>query len=524
MLEPNSSAPDKSGWRRDPPTILLAAVLILGLAAFVTPQFDPDFWWTARLGLEILARGVPLHNYFTFTAFTHPFISQEWGSEVIDAFLYRNFGMSAVILVFAAVTWMGFFLGVLRVNRPGRSRWVLAIGAALVVVSGLQVWGPSPQMFSFGLLGVLLTILDSYRRRPRFRLLAGLVPLFVLWGNLHGGFLIGLGVVGVYLVGEALAAYLRQPGALSWQSCRDLLVILVLAALAPMVNPNGFGIYLYPAKLLLSSVAQGSLNEWQPPDFHSPANIPALVLLLTTLLAARWARQTKLSDLLLGAAGLVLMLYAVRDIPIFAVLTLPLWADGVQGLADYLREARGARRSRRVRPAPKWFVAVVLVVVALAAGARVADQLSSPENSLQSSAYPVQVGRVICDGPTARVFAPYASAGWLLYRIDKRVQVGRHCAPDRVFIFGEVVLMGRTVLANYLAAETAGAGSLKILRNYGVTLVWQPRNSPLANLLRQSRGWSCVFATPSNELFAPDATARLWGAKRSGCGAPYPAG
>lgn len=519
MLDPTSNAPPNAAWRPDPPTILFASVLILGLAAFTTPQFDPDFWWTARLGLEILARGVPLHNYFTFTAFTHPFISQEWGSEVIDALLYRHFGMTAVILVFAAVTWMGFFLGVIRVNRPGRSRWVLSIGAALVVVSGLQVWGPSPQMFSFGLLGVLLTILDAYRRRPRTRLLLGLIPVFVVWGNLHGGFLIGLGVVGVFLVGEALSVYLRQPGAIGWHACRDLLAFLVLAALAPMVNPNGTGIYLYPAKLLLSSVAQGSLNEWQPPDFHSAANIPVLVLLLSTLLAARWARQTSTSDHLLAVAGLLLMLYAVRDIPIFAVLVLPLWADGVQGLTEFLRQAREPHRSRRVRPAPRWFVAVVLLLVAVASGARMIGQVASPENSLQSSAYPVQVGRVICHGPTARVFAPYASGGWLLYRIDHRVPVGIGCAPDRVFIFGEVVLMGRTVLADYLTAESAGAGSLGILRSFAVTLVWQPRDAPLANLLRQTRGWSCVFATSSNELFAPSSSAHRWDSTRSGCGA-----
>ncbi|EQD59341.1 hypothetical protein B1B_08248, partial [mine drainage metagenome] len=133
----------------NPPTILLGAVLILGFAAFTTPQFDPDFWWTARIGLEILSRWVPQHNYFTFTASSHPFISQEWGSEAIDGFLYSHFGMTPVILMFAAVTWVGFFLGVMRVNHPDRSRWVLAVGAALVVISGVQIWGPSPQMFSF---------------------------------------------------------------------------------------------------------------------------------------------------------------------------------------------------------------------------------------------------------------------------------------------------------------------------------------------------------------------------------------
>lgn len=505
-----------SSWAPDPPTIFFGAVLILAFAAFTTPQFDPDFWWTARIGLEILARGVPLHNYFTFTAATHPFISQEWGSEVIDALLYTHLGMVAVVLMFAAVTWIGFFLGVIRVNHEGRSRWVLALGAALVVICGLQIWGPSPQMFSFGLLGVLLTMLDSYRRRPRRALLLWLVPLFVLWGNLHGGFLIGLGVIAVVLAGETLELYLRRPGALPKRALWEMLLALVASALAPMVNPNGYGIYLYPAKLLLSPVAQGSLNEWQPPDFHSAANIPALVLLITMILTIRWATGTRLSDLLLAGAGVVLMLYAVRDIPIFAILCLPVWADGIQGFAQQVGRARGLGR-RRVRPAPVWFVALVLLMVVVAAGARVADQLASPENDLLGTAYPVQVGRVICDGPSARVFAPYGSSGWLLYRIDRSQPAGRDCAPDRVFIFGEVVLMGRQVMSAYLQAVDGGSASLATLRHYDVTLVWQPRGAPLAALLQRTPGWSCVFATSENVLYAPRGSAAAWHSSRKSC-------
>ena len=517
MQETPTPASPRAAWRWDPPTIFFVAVLILGLAAFTTPQFDPDFWWTARIGLEILARGsVPLHNYFTFTASTHPFISQEWASEVIDAWLYTHLGMTAVVLTFAVATWVGFFLGVIRADRAGRSRWVLAVGAALVLISGLQIWGPSPQMFSFGLLGILLTLLDAYRRRPRRRLLAALVPLFVVWGNLHGGFLVGLGVVAVFLVGEWLETYLRRPLAIGYPACRELLLAWGVAALAPMLNPNGTGIYLYPAKLLLSHVAQASLNEWQPPDFHSVATLPTLFLLLTTLLTARWAGRTRLSDLLLAAAGTVLMLYAVRDIPIFAVLVLPLWADGVQGFLSHLGQARRFAPVRR-RPAPAWFVASVLLIVALAAGARMLDQLHSPENDLTGSAYPVAVGRVICQGPTARVFAPYGSSGWLLYRIDHRTPLGRSCAPDRVFIFGEVVLMGRQVMSDYLTAVSGGAGSLAVLREHGVNLVWQPRGAPLTTLLLRTPGWRCVFATSSNVLMATGATAPAWHSSRADC-------
>ncbi|MGH7608627.1 MAG: hypothetical protein ACREOD_01595 [Candidatus Dormibacteria bacterium] len=501
----------------DGPSVLLLAIAILGFAAFTQPQFDPDFWWHLRVGLDILASGVPQHNAYTFTAASHPFITQEWGSEALYALLYRAWGMAPVILLMAAVTWVGFVLGVLRAQRPGLSRWVLALGAGLVVVSGLQIWGPSPQMFTFGLLGILLVLLDRYRAQPRRRLLLVLIPLFVVWGNLHGGFLVGLGVIAVFLAGECLSAWMGRPGSLAPGQLRDLGLVLGLSALAPMVNPNGFGIYLYPLRLLLSPVAQGSLNEWQPPNFHSLASLPVLLLLLSLVVVGRWARQVHLADLLLAGAGTLLLLYAVRDIPIFAVLALPLWADGLQGLVDEVARARRRASRRRRRSAPIWFVGAITALALVAGVVRVSAQLSSPYDQLQGSYYPAQVGRVICNGPPARVFAPYGSAGWLLYRLDHRQAAGRGCAPDRVFVFGEVDLMGPTVLADYLTTVAAGRGTMAILDRYRVNLVWQGRATPLANLLGREPGWTCVFADRQSVLYASPGHAGGWNGARAGC-------
>ncbi|MGC2296559.1 MAG: hypothetical protein WA695_07710 [Candidatus Dormiibacterota bacterium] len=501
----------------DGPTVFLLAVAILGFAAFTQPQFDPDFWWHLRVGLDILASGVPQHNAYTFTAATHPFITQEWGSEVIFALLYRALGMAPVILLIALVTWVGFVFGVMRANREGLSRWILAIGAGLVIISGLQIWGPSPQMWTFGFLGGLLVLLDAYRRRPNRRLLLWLIPMFIVWGNLHGGFVVGLGVIAVFLIGESISTWLGEKGSLDLPRLRDLAAALLLSALAAMVNPNGWGLYLYPLHLLLSPVAQANLDEWQPPSFHALGSLPVLFLLLSTMLVARWAKNTRPADFLLALAGTVLLLYAVRNIPLFAIMVLPLWADGVQGLTDYVRLARKSAQPHRRRPAPRWFVGAVLLIVVLASVVRISSQLSSPDNSLQSSTYPVQVGRVICAGPAARVFTPYGSSGWLLYRIDPRDPAGSGCAPDRLFIFGEVDLMGPKVLGQYLTVVGASPGTLAILDHYKVSLVWQGRGSALALLLQSQSNWSCVYANRVNVLYAPKADASAWHASRSDC-------
>jgi hypothetical protein len=104
-----------------------------------------------------------------------------------------------------------------------------------------------------------------------------------------------------------------------------------------------------------------------------------------------------------------------------------------------------------------------------------------------------------------------------LYRIDHREPVGADCAPDRLFIFGEVDLMGNRVLTEYLDVADGASGSIGILRRNGVNLVWQPRGAPLVPVLERSGGWKCVFATSSNLLFAPTGSASKWHAATSLC-------
>jgi hypothetical protein len=127
------------------------------------------------------------------------------------------------------------------------------------------------------------------------------------------------------------------------------------------------------------------------------------------------------------------------------------------------------------------------------------------------------VGKVICEGPPARVFAPYGSSGWLLYRLDHRDPSGRDCAPDQLFIFGEVDLMGPKVLKQYLSAVSAASGTMAILSHYQVSLVWQGRADPLTRLLQNQPGWMCVFANKESVLYASPGHSGGWHAPRGDC-------
>ncbi len=528
-----------SGWVRawrallEPSGLLLAAVLVLAPAAMVQPMFDPDFWWHLRVGLEILATGIPQHNFYTYTAFGHVFIIQEWGTEALFGVLYPHVGMLPVLLLFGALSWVGLLLGLRRAHRPGGSRAALAVGGALWILASLQIWGPRSQMFTFAFAAVLLVLLDHHRRRGG-RLVFLSVPLVALWGNLHGGFLFGLGVFAVVLLAWTAAglfggdAPALQGSRLPWPAWRAGVAAFVLAALAAMVNPNGVAVYRYPLELLTSHIAQKVLQEWQSPDFHQHAMWPFLILIVTALLVAGAARRTALHDWLLAGAGLVLALDAVRNIPLFGLLVVPLWVDGAAALLGTVRRRAGSRttapgaptRPAAARRARAAIAGVVVVACAAVSAARIVEAWRSPQNSPTSSVYAEPVARLLCHGPTANVFTPYGAAGWLLFQLDHRQPAGRTCATDRVFIFGEVNVMGARNLARYLVVASGGPGAARILAATHSTVVWQGRTSPLVARLARDRRWRCIFADHRDVVFAAAATAGRWptdGSQRAAC-------
>ena len=60
----------------------------------------------------------------------------------------------------------------------------------LAATASSVIWSPRPQMLSFALLGVTGYIVYLFKWRQVNRLWV-LIPLFVLWANVHGGLCAG---------------------------------------------------------------------------------------------------------------------------------------------------------------------------------------------------------------------------------------------------------------------------------------------------------------------------------------------
>ncbi|HSL20300.1 MAG TPA: hypothetical protein VK886_02105 [Vicinamibacterales bacterium] len=216
---------------------------------------DPDLWGHVRFGLDMLATGtLPAVDPYSFTSDV-PWVNHEWLSELAMGMAYRvggNAGLVALKLACIAVIVLALHGGLRRFRTDPRTYDVFM---TLVLISIWPRLVPiRPQIFSFACFAILLTIVRGVREGRRHVEWA-LPPLFAVWVNLHGGWIVGLAAVAIWLPFTVAAAATARR--------RILLAAAATASLAAtLVNPYGFGLW----RFLLNTVglSRPVIYDWQP--------------------------------------------------------------------------------------------------------------------------------------------------------------------------------------------------------------------------------------------------------------------
>jgi tetratricopeptide (TPR) repeat protein len=224
--------------------LLVAAAGLLGCQQL----FDGDVWWHVRAGQWIWEhRAVPTRDPFTFASADRPWIDLHWLFELILAAAFAAGGVRGLILTAAGVGTAVLLIGLAARDR----RWPFGVVAAcwlpaLVAMSARLV--PRPEILSFLAMAVYLAVLLRADERPALAWL--LVPVQVLWVNVHGLFVLGPIILGAYLVGHCVDAP-RRPAAppaplRRWGHLGGAAVGVGLACLA---SPYGLRGALFPMEL-----------------------------------------------------------------------------------------------------------------------------------------------------------------------------------------------------------------------------------------------------------------------------------
>lgn len=203
-----SSVPVRSVARWLVPLCIGAGVYLFFLGVGDIMLRDSDTLWQIKIGQWILEhRALPTTDIYSFTRAGEPWISSSWLSQVLFALVYEPSNWSGVVILtsLAIGATAAIFVHLLEPYlEPARA--FLLVTPLLFMSMGHFLARPHmlalPVMVAF--VGGLLAAADR-RTAPSWLLL----PLMAPWANLHGGFVMGLALIGAIGL-DALASADRK--------------------------------------------------------------------------------------------------------------------------------------------------------------------------------------------------------------------------------------------------------------------------------------------------------------------------
>lgn len=279
-----------------------------------------DLGWHLAAGDLIRAKGaIPLHDPWSFTAGAKQWFNLSWGWDVFASVLFQYTHFSGLLLMVAVCGAAIAGILVTICLRRGAS----AMAACLAVLFACLLYPSFPAYSNIYLSAspntatMLFAVLfyGICLGRSRWLLLLPVVMLF--WANLHGGFLIGIFLIGFF---GAFALLKRD-----WAALRLYLLAGAGCFAATFVTPLGWHIY-QGATATVGNHVQGYISEWLPyySNFHWPGSLSGLIYILVFAgLEARAGKNGPLEARLLSWLFLALGLYQFRYLAFFFLFSAP---------------------------------------------------------------------------------------------------------------------------------------------------------------------------------------------------------
>jgi hypothetical protein len=346
------------------PLWLLGALAGFGVLISLAPQPPHDFWWHLKIGEIIQSTGtIPTTNRFSWTL--PPDTPYTYGAWLAEILFYRLFhwGGFRLILVSRTVLAMAAFGLVgyesFRRSRSWRIAGVVTALACLMAANNLIV---RPQNWAWLPFMSFLILLSAYADGQLRRGWLGLCPLvMVFWVNVHGSFILGLVLVGIYFAGEAWRSFFRLEGYRPWAEVGWIGGIGFLTLLAILANPQGAGVFQYVVDMMTDQPSQTLIAEWQSPTPHDLGSLFFFIsiMLLIAAYAYKSTRPTP-SELLSVLAFLWLAWSGVRYVIWFGFVAMPVLARTVkEWLPKKPLEAAGPKNGLNLALAVLFFLPVI---------------------------------------------------------------------------------------------------------------------------------------------------------------------
>jgi hypothetical protein len=431
---------------------------------------DPDLWWHLADARQLTST----HHFMwteanSFTVGGQRWVNPEWLAELPYWFSYQVLHLRGIYLVewlmiCANLVFM-YWRGYRRSGHAGAAWWAAGLAFLLISVNS----GPRTIAMAYVAMSSELFILEA-AERGKTRALWLLPPLFCIWINLHGSWLIGLALFVLYLLCGAFGVKkgVVEQEAFTPTERNRFLAVLGLCVGALFINPYGWHLVWNPIDMMFNQKLNiSNVMEWKPLDLSTIAGIAAFAAMcLMVVCNAIQGRKWRVYELAFVFFAWYAALDHMRFLFMAAVLTTPM-------LAVDLRRAFHLGSDEKTIPIANAFMVTAAAVTILAI-----FPSEKKLNAKLGTFFPMQTIQSI--QPSWRTFNSDHVGGMMTFEskpafIDSRFDVFEH----------------HGILAAYLQAMYL-VRPLEIFDQYQVDHVLVTDTMPIAYLLKRTPGWTTV--------------------------------
>lgn len=500
------AGPDFAEKLAIPRSYILVTVLfgVVFLYYSYIPLYHSDIWGHVIYGEWMLENGqLPEVDPYLDLVAGVPVTCTAWLGQVIFGAAFRSGEAEHISIIFGVTNLAMWLILTTACYLRCRSIWSAVAAAGLCWIAA---WSRHavvrPEIFGslcFAALLLLVTIrtqksessdeLSSTSRAVLFHLGIGL--LFALWANLHGSYIVGIGVLGCQLLGRAIDAGVKSrtmKGVLHDRECWRWLVTCEVALLATLVNPYGIDLLIHTI-VFPSNPNLRDVLEWFSLEMVSYEGIEIGCSWIVLAILLRFSRVSfRPADVLMLSVFCLATVMRVRMqawyAPIFAVVIAP-------HIADVYRRLVPETPPEEERSPLNACLAVFVIWVCFAispASTPVLGCGNRPADQVFNSATPHKLTEFLrTHSPGGQVLNPQWWGDWLAAFGPRDVKLfmttnAVHVAPRRVW-------------QDYMALARVHRNFEATLDRYRVNtiVVHKELQVPLARKVRYMPGWKIVY-------------------------------
>jgi hypothetical protein len=448
---------------------------------------DPDIFWHVAVGQKIWQTGsVPWTDEYSHTFQGQPWIAKEWLSQLFLAGAYGLAGWRGIALLTAGMVALSHALLFLVLSR--QMRLTVAMGvASLVYAFSMGHFGARPQIFVDPLIIIwVASLVQSVETKSSPSLL--LLPLMILWANLHAGFTLGYVFAGI-LGAEALFA--SAPGArlrtgVRWAS------FIGIAVICGCITPYGIHSLLVTFQVAVGNEALSYITEWQPVTLQT-MGLNELFLFGLLFLTMYSGAKVHFWRLMLVIILTYMMFAHIRFASLFAMLVPILMAGPLCAQFPFLRLTTQLEKDR------KFFTFMLgvsralsyplyaLIVCGTGIFALFGPRIVPAAMMMPTSA----VDYMISNGLRDKVYNSYNFGGYLIFRGIKTFIDGR---SDQLFQGGFIIHL-------YDIVDKHPREFISLLGEYKISTALVVPGSMESQELGRSPDWERVYFDKDSELY-----------------------